>query len=62
LGSLKLRANNNYLRAAITQPTVDVSNYEIKPNLLKLVQENQFGGSSSEDVVCTLVLSLKYVR
>ena len=41
--------NDDYLRAPITQPAVKAENYEIKPNFLTLVQQNQFGGSASED-------------
>ena len=41
--------NDDYLRAPITQPAVEAANYEIKPNFLTLVQQNQFGGSASED-------------
>ena len=41
--------NGDYLRAPITQPTIIAENYEIKPNLLNLIQQNQFGGSASED-------------
>ena len=41
--------NDDYLRAPITQPAVEAENYEIKPNFLTLVQQNQFGGSASED-------------
>ena len=41
--------NDDYLRAPITQPAVVAENYEIKPNLLNLIQHNQFGGSASED-------------
>ena len=40
---------DDYLRASITQPAVEAENYEIKPNFLTLVQQNQFGGSASED-------------
>jgi hypothetical protein len=42
--------NEDYIRAPITQPAVEVENYEIKPNYLSLVQHNQFGGSTSKDV------------
>ena len=41
--------NDEHLRTPITQPAVAAENYEIKPNLLNLVQQNQFGGSTSED-------------
>ena len=41
--------NDDYLRAPITQPAVTAENYEIKPHFLSLVQQNQFGVSSSED-------------
>ena len=41
--------NDDYLRAPISQPAVEAKNYEIKPNVLTLVQQNQFGDSASED-------------
>ena len=41
--------NDDYLRAPVTQPAVVAENYEIKPNLLNLIQQNQFSGSASED-------------
>ena len=53
--------NDDYLRAPITQPAVTAENYEIKPHFLTLVQQNQFGGSASEDAGITSMLSRKYV-
>ena len=44
--------NDDYLRAPITQPTVTAENYEIKPNFLSLVQQNQFGASLLKMQVC----------
>jgi hypothetical protein len=41
--------NDDFIRAPITRPAVTSKNYEIKPNLLSLVQQNQFGGSAAED-------------
>ena len=41
--------NDDYLRAPITQPEVVEENYQIKPNLLNLIQQTQFGGSASRD-------------
>ena len=38
------------MREPIAQPDVAVSEYEIKPNLVSMVQQDQFGGSASEDV------------
>lgn len=35
--------NDKYLRVPITQPDVQAEQYEIKPTLLNLVQQNQFG-------------------
>ena len=52
--------NDAYLRATITQPAVEAENYEIKPNFLTLVQQNQFGGPLLKMLVCTLILLLKY--
>jgi hypothetical protein len=42
--------NDDFMNAPITQPTVTEENYEIKPNLLGLIQHNQFGGSTTEDL------------
>jgi len=36
-------------QAIIVYPTVVCENFEIKPALLNLVQQNQFSGSPSED-------------
>jgi hypothetical protein len=41
--------NEDYICAPFTQPAIEVENYEIKPNYLSLVQQNQFGGSTFED-------------
>jgi hypothetical protein len=41
--------NEDYIRTPITKLAVEAENYEIKPKYLSLVQENQFGGSTSED-------------
>ena len=41
--------NDDFIRAPITQHVVTAENYEIKPNLLSFVQQNQFGGSAAED-------------
>jgi hypothetical protein len=41
--------NDDYICSPITQPAVEAENFEIKPNYLSLVQQNQFGGSTSKD-------------
>ena len=41
--------SNSFLREPIAQPDVVVSEYEIKPNLVSMVQHDQFGSSASED-------------
>src|SRR3989337_2581954 len=42
--------SNNFMREPIAQPEVAAAEYEIKPNLVSMVQQDQFGGSASEDV------------
>ena len=37
------------MRESIAQPDVVAAEYEIKPNLVSMVQHDQFGGSPSED-------------
>ena len=41
--------NDDFICAPITQLAITAENYEIKPNLLSLVQQNQFRGSAAED-------------
>ena len=40
---------NSLMREPIAQPDVATAEYEIKPNLVSMVQQDQFGGSASED-------------
>ena len=42
--------SNSFMREPIAQPNVATKKYEIKPNLVSMVQQHQFGGSTSEDV------------
>jgi hypothetical protein len=46
--------NDDFIHERITQPTVTAEKYEFKPNLLILVQQNQFGGSATKDSVMHL--------
>jgi len=39
----------NESRAIIVYPTVEGNDFQIKPALLSLVQQNQFSGSPTED-------------
>ena len=41
--------SNNFMHEPIAQPDVAATEYEIKPNLVSMVQQDQFGGSASED-------------
>src|SRR3989337_3170753 len=41
--------SNNFMREPIAQPEVVAAEYEIKSNLVSMVQQDQFGGSASED-------------
>ena len=40
--------NDNYLMVRL-QP-IDANNFELKPTLISMVQQHQFGGHSSEDL------------
>ena len=42
--------SNSFMREPIAQPDVVAAEYEIKPNLVSMVQHEQFGGSASVDV------------
>ena len=37
------------ISSSITRPTVEVNNFELKPMLISMVQQSQFGGSPMED-------------
>ncbi|XP_022883666.1 uncharacterized protein LOC111400483 [Olea europaea var. sylvestris] len=39
--------NNNY--SGITRPAITANNFELKPGLIYMVQQNQFGGAAIED-------------
>jgi hypothetical protein len=41
--------NDDFICAPITQPTIAAEKYEIKSDLLRLVQLNQFGGLAADD-------------
>ena len=49
LGSLAT-PRNTFMRGPIAQPDVASREYEIKPNLVSMVQHDQFGGSPFEHV------------
>ena len=36
--------------SAIRRPTIAANNFEIKPAIIQMVQNNQFGGSPNDDV------------
>ncbi|XP_020219005.1 uncharacterized protein LOC109802175 [Cajanus cajan] len=39
----------NSYRESIVRPPIQANNFEIKPALLQVIQQNQFGGAASED-------------
>ncbi len=41
--------NVNGAQPSIVRPTVNANNFEIKPGLIQMVQQEQFGGGPSED-------------
>ncbi|KAM0933256.1 putative retrotransposon gag domain-containing protein [Dioscorea sansibarensis] len=52
--------NAQGLHTSITRPTVEAKNFELKPTLLSMVQQNQFGGSPTEDPNLHLSVFLEY--
>ena len=48
------------LRSSITRPNVEANNFELKPALLSMVQQNQFGGAYTEDPNLHLEIFLQY--
>ncbi|XP_020243612.1 uncharacterized protein LOC109821792 isoform X2 [Asparagus officinalis] len=46
--------------SSITMPTVEANNFELKPSLLLMVQQNQFGGGATEDPNLYLSIFLEY--
>ncbi|XP_052728439.1 uncharacterized protein LOC128195242 [Vigna angularis] len=41
--------NPNSYQGSIVRPPIQANNFEIKPALLQVIQQNQFGGANSED-------------
>ena len=41
--------NTNTYKGSIVRPPIQANNFEIKPALLQVIQQNQFGGEGSED-------------
>ncbi|XP_027915812.1 mediator of RNA polymerase II transcription subunit 25-like [Vigna unguiculata] len=41
--------NTNNYQGSIVRPPIQANNFEIKPTLLQVIQQNQFGGAGSED-------------
>ena len=42
--------SNNFMREPIAQPDVATAEHGIKPDIVSMVLQGQFGGSTSEDV------------
>lgn len=49
--------NNNY--SGIARQTINANNFELKPTLINMVQQNQFGGSPLEDPNIHLAMFLE---
>ena len=41
--------SNNFMHEPTAEPEVAAAEYQTKPNLVSMVQQDQFGGSASED-------------
>ena len=37
------------IASSIARPTIDANNFELKPTLISMVQQSQFGGTPLED-------------
>ncbi|KAJ3676237.1 hypothetical protein LUZ60_003649 [Juncus effusus] len=48
------------VRSSIKAPTVGVNNFDLKPALLSIIQQNQLGGSLTEDPKLYLQIILDY--
>ena len=53
-------SNAQGLDSSITRPTVEANNFELKPTLLSIVQQDQFGGSPTENPNLHLSVFLEY--
>ena len=47
------------ISSSISKPTVEVSNFELRPTLISMVQQSQFGGSPMEDLNLHLSIFLE---
>ena len=52
--------NAQGLHSSITRPTVEANNFELKPAFLSMVQQNQFGGSPTDNPNLHLSIFLEY--
>ncbi|XP_020266822.1 uncharacterized protein LOC109842344 [Asparagus officinalis] len=52
--------NSQGTQSSITRPNVEANNFELKPSLLSMVQQNQFGGGATEDPNLHLSIFLEY--
>lgn len=52
--------STRYLRSSIQRSPIEANNFELKPTLLSMVQQNQFGGTPTEDSNLHLEVLLEF--
>ena len=52
--------NAQGMRTSISRPVIEANNFELKPSLLSMIQQNQFSGLPMEDPNLHLVIFLEY--
>lgn len=50
------------LKSSFRRPMIDANNFELKPSLLSMIQQNQFGGAPTDDSNLHLELLLEFCK